>query len=91
MKTFVACVTFGCLLASPVAAQTASYFYDALGRLTGVNESDSPSPATTAYEYDAAGNRKTVTVTSAAARSAARTAIAASRPSAGTPLARNNP
>lgn len=46
------------LTAQRAEAQTTTYSYDALGRLTGATH---PGGATVAYTYDAAGNRTQVT------------------------------
>jgi YD repeat-containing protein len=52
------------LAATPASAQSATYQYDALGRLTFVQFS---SGASVTYTYDATGNRIVVTATPAAA------------------------
>jgi hypothetical protein len=53
-----------CGAASAHAAQTVSYGYDALGRLTEVQILGGPgSGVTEAYQYDAAGNRLNYNVT----------------------------
>ena len=52
------------LFGSASWAQSVSYSYDALGRLTGATYN---TGATTAYVYDAAGNRTSVTTNAAAA------------------------
>lgn len=58
-----------CAVAAPVqAAETVSYTYDALGRLTTTTTSGCPaSGITTGTAYDPAGNRTTYTVTGASA------------------------
>lgn len=46
-----------------IAAETATYTYDALGRLTAVSIAGGPAAGTNAgYTYDAAGNRSQTTV-----------------------------
>jgi uncharacterized protein RhaS with RHS repeats len=56
---------FALLAISPTTmakAQTTAYLYDALGRLSNVNETGGSAPINTTYQYDAAGNRAQVTV-----------------------------
>ncbi len=67
----------------PADGQTTSYAYDALGRLTTVNESGGAAPVNSAYAFDAAGNRTQVTVTPLSARVATR--VQAARPSSKKP------
>lgn len=53
--------TFAVMFTSPAhAAETVTYTYDALGRLTSVTYSNG---ATVTYTYDAAGNRTAVVTT----------------------------
>ncbi len=63
LKTFLLSMIVATLTTESRAdAQNISYSYDALGRLAATSEAGGPSPADTAYEYDPAGNRKTVIV-----------------------------
>lgn len=59
---------FGALMAAPaIAAETTTYTYDALGRLTGSSVSGGPSSGVaTALQYDPAGNRGNYQVTGSA-------------------------
>ena len=50
--------------ATALAANSATYTYDALGRLNKVVYSDGAKNSTVTYSYDAAGNRTSVVSTS---------------------------
>lgn len=49
------------------ASETATYVYDALGRLVQVTRSGGPSAVSSGYEYDQAGNRTRVVTSGAIA------------------------
>lgn len=54
---------FGLYASSALAQETTTYTYDALGRVTKVDQVGGPANGTsTAYNYDAASNRTNVTV-----------------------------
>lgn len=73
------CVALAALLISTslsAAAETVTYSYDALGRLTSTSHSggDNDGMATT-YQFDAAGNRTRLTVTGSRNRGLAEAAV----------------
>ena len=64
--SFVAIVSLGSSAA--IAGDTSNFTYDALGRVVQVSRTSTTANSTTsAYAYDAAGNRTNVTVSGAAA------------------------
>lgn len=69
LKSLFVGLAAGSVLAAPLqAAETVSYTYDALGRLTTTTTSGGPaSGIATGTGYDPAGNRTTYTVTGASA------------------------
>ena len=59
--------TFGFGSSAAIAGDTSSFTYDALGRVVQVSRTSTTANSTTsAYAYDAAGNRTSVTVSGAA-------------------------